>query len=78
MLDPTPYRPLFPLAYAAVAVARFTGREPLLTVDALKMAKYRMFFTSAKAERELGYSARPYAQGIADAIAWFKQAGYLK
>ena len=37
-----------------------------------------MFFTSAKAERELGYSARPYRQAIADAIAWFRQNGYLK
>lgn len=73
-----PRRPLFPLAYATEAVARLTGREPLLTVDALKMAKYRMFFTSAKAERELSYSARPYAQGVADAVAWFREAGYLK
>jgi dihydroflavonol-4-reductase len=72
-----PRRLLFPLAYATQAVARLTGREPLLTVDALKMAKYRMFFRSAKAERELGYSARPYAQGVADAVAWFRAAGYL-
>ncbi len=73
-----PRGPLFPLAYATEAVARLTGREPLLTVDALKMAEHRMFFTSAKAERYLGYKARPYAQAIADAIAWFEQAGYLK
>lgn len=73
-----PRGPLFPVAYATEALAKLTGREPLLTVDALKMAKYRMFFTSAKAERELGYSARPYAQGITDAIEWFREAGYLR
>jgi dihydroflavonol-4-reductase len=73
-----PRGPLFPLAYAAEVVARLTGKEPFLTVDGLKMAKYRMFFTSAKAERELGYRARPYARAIEDALAWFREAGYLK
>ena len=72
-----PRGPLFPLAYAAEVVARFTGREPFITVDGLKMARYRMFFSSAKAERELGYRARPYEQALVDALAWFKQAGYV-
>ena len=73
-----PRQAIFPLAYAAEAVARITGREPFATVDALKMAKYRMFFSSAKAERELGYRARPYGEALADAIAWFREAGYLR
>ena len=72
-----PRAPLFPLAYAAEAVARLTGKEPFITVDALKMAKYRMFFSSAKAERELGYSARPYREALIDALDWFRKAGYL-
>ena len=72
-----PRAPLFPLAYAAEAVARLTGKEPFITVDALKMAKYRMFFSSAKAERELGYSARPYREALIDALDWFRSAGYL-
>ena len=54
-----------------------TGREPFVTVDGLRMSKKRMFFTAAKAERELGYRARPYAEGIKDAIEWFRQAGRL-
>jgi dihydroflavonol-4-reductase len=37
-----------------------------------------MFFTDAKARRELGYSSRPYREAIADAIAWFRQAGYVR
>jgi len=72
-----PRRLLFPVAYAAEAVGYCTGREPFVTATGLRLAKYRMFFTSAKAERELGYRARPYGQAIADAIAWFRQHGYI-
>ena len=72
-----PRAPLVPLAYAAEAAARMTGKEPLLTLDGLRMSKHRMFFTSAKAERELGYRSRPYQEGVADALAWFRSAGYL-
>jgi dihydroflavonol-4-reductase len=73
-----PRAALYPLAFAAEAVASATGKEPFLTADALRMARYKMFFTSAKAERSLGYRARPYAEALADAINWFKSAGYLK
>ena len=72
-----PRGPLYPLAFAAEAIARLTGKEPFLTADALKMSRHRMFFSSAKAERELGYQARPYALALADALAWFRQEGYL-
>ena len=64
-------------ACAAEAMAWFTGREPLATLDGVRMAKHRMFFTAAKAERELGFHARPYLLGLEDAIRWFRQAGYL-
>jgi len=73
-----PRGPLYPLAYAAEAFASLTGKEPFVTVDALNMSKYHMFFSSAKAERELGYTARPYREALGDALDWFKQAGYLK
>jgi dihydroflavonol-4-reductase len=73
-----PRRPLFPLAYAAEGWARLAGgREPLLTVDGLKMAAKPMYFTSAKAERDLGYSPRPARQALEDAVEWFEQQGYL-
>jgi dihydroflavonol-4-reductase len=68
---------IYPVAYIAEAFARRSGREPFVTVDGLRMSKNRMFFTSAKAERELGYKARPYAEGIRDAIDWFRKAGRL-
>jgi len=73
-----PRLPLFPLAYAAEALACLTHKEPFVTIDALKMAKYKMFFSSAKAERALGYTARPWQEAIADAYAWFRAAGTLK
>ena len=73
-----PRRLIFPIAYGAEAVAHFTGREPFVTTTGLKLAKDRMFFSSAKAARELSYRARPYGEAIAEAIAWFRQHGYLK
>jgi len=73
-----PRAPLYPLALITEAIAQLTGKEPFLTRDALKMASHHMFFSSAKAERELGYAARPYPQAIADAVAWFREAGYLR
>jgi dihydroflavonol-4-reductase len=72
-----PRAPLYPLAVATEAFAYLTGKEPFLTVDALKMSRHHMFFSSAKATRELGYAARPYAQGLSDALAWFREAGYV-
>ena len=71
-------KPLFPLAFAAEAVAGLTGKEPFLTRDALRMAGHHMFFTSVRAERELGYSARPYREALKEAIAWYRSAGYLR
>jgi dihydroflavonol-4-reductase len=72
-----PRAPLFPLAWAAEALARITGKEPFLTADALRMSRYRMFFSSEKAKRELGYTARPYREGLKDALVWFRDNGYL-
>ena len=72
-----PRGPLYPLAFGAEMVARLTGKEPFLTADALRMSRYRMFFSSAKARAELGYAARPWQAGIIDALAWFRDHGYL-
>jgi dihydroflavonol-4-reductase len=73
-----PRAPLYIIAFAAEAVARLTGKEPFLTADALRMAKHHMFFSSAKAERELGYKVRPYSAGLVDAVDWFRAQGYLR
>jgi dihydroflavonol-4-reductase len=69
---------MFPLAWGSETMARLTGTVPFITRDALQMARHRMFFTHEKARLELGYDPRPYQQGLADAIAWFRNAGYLR
>jgi dihydroflavonol-4-reductase len=72
-----PRAPIYPVAFAAELMGRLTGNSPFITIDGLRMARHHMFFSSAKAERELGYRARPYEGGLRDAIAWFREAGYL-
>ncbi|AEI37301.1 MAG: hopanoid-associated sugar epimerase [Zymomonas mobilis subsp. pomaceae] len=72
-----PRWPLFPLAWGAEAFAKLTKIEPFVTRDALKMAGYHMYFSSKKAERLLGYKARPWQQAITDALQWFREEGML-
>ena len=73
-----PRGPLMPLAVVAEAIGQVTGREPFVTRDALKMAAYKMFFSSAKAQAELGYRARPWRDAVGDAYGWFAAHGYLR
>jgi dihydroflavonol-4-reductase len=73
-----PVAPLFPLAWAAEQWARISGNEPFLTLDSLRMARHKMYYTSAKAERELGYTARPYADALRDALDWSRAHGMFK
>jgi dihydroflavonol-4-reductase len=70
-----PIPAIWPIALVAEAFGRLTGREPFVTLDGLRMARHKMFFSSAKAMRELGYAPRPAEQGLADAVAWFRAAG---
>jgi dihydroflavonol-4-reductase len=72
-----PYALAVPVALGAEAAARMTGREPFVTRDGVRMSRKRMYFTSAKAARELGYRARPAHEAIAAAVAWFGANGYL-
>ena len=69
---------LYPCAVAAEVMAHVTRREPFLTIDGLRMSKHRMFFSSAKAERDLDYEARPYPEALKDALAWFRDNGQLR
>ena len=67
-----PHGLVLPLAYLAEAWAKITGAEQLrLTVDGVRLARKRMFFSSARAERELGFRARPVEDALRDAAAWF-------
>jgi len=66
------------MAWINERIARATGSTPFLTLDSLRMARHRMFFTSARAEKELGYRARPHRQALEDAIGWFRDAGMIR
>lgn len=68
-----PHSLVIPVAYAAEAWARLTQTSPLATVEEVRMSKKRMFFSSAKAGRELGYVPRPARQALEDAVQWFRQ-----
>jgi dihydroflavonol-4-reductase len=72
-----PRAPLVPVAVAAEAIGRLARIEPPLTVDALRMARKRMFFSSDKARRELGYAPRSGRQALTDAADWFRKEGYF-
>jgi dihydroflavonol-4-reductase len=72
-----PWYATLPIACAAQALAALTGREPLATLDGVRLARHKMFFTSAKAEQQLGFHARPYSEGLRDAVQWFRGHGYL-
>jgi dihydroflavonol-4-reductase len=72
-----PIGPLVPAAYLAERIARLTGGEPRLTRDHLKMARKMMYFSSAKAEAELGYTHRPASEAVRDALVWFQSEGYV-
>ena len=72
-----PRQVLWPVAVASEAMARRFGVEPRVTREMLAMSRKKMFFSSAKARAELGYVARPAAEAVGDAIAWFRQEGML-
>ena len=75
-----PHGAVLPIAVLAEAWARLipSAGEPFVTVDGIKMARKKMYFSSAKAARELGYAPRPALQALADAVAWFRRHGYVR
>jgi len=72
-----PYAMVLPIAAGAEMMARLTGREPFTTLDGVRMSRKKMYFSSAKAIRELGYAPRPAREALVDAITWFEANGYL-
>ncbi|MGH6981437.1 MAG: hopanoid-associated sugar epimerase [Stellaceae bacterium] len=73
-----PIPALMPVAYVSEAIARLTGIEAFVTVDSVRLARHKMYFTSAKAEAELGYAPRPVDRALEDAIAWFRRIGKIR
>jgi dihydroflavonol-4-reductase len=55
---------------------RLRGKEPRATVEAVRMGKKKMFASSAKAERDLGFRIVPVYAALRSAIEWFRAHGY--
>lgn len=78
---PAPRRRIpYGVALAAGAVttawARLAGGVPKVPLDAVRMARKKMFASSEKAIRELGYAPQPVAGALARAVEWFRANGY--
>ena len=73
-----PHGLVLPIAYFAEGIARLSGKPTRVTVDSVRMARKRMYFSSEKAERELGYRSRPARLAFEDALEWFREEGYLR
>ena len=59
-----------------IYTGRIRGREPRATIDAVRMGRKKMFASSAKAQRELGWKVVPVDDALRRAVAWFKENGY--
>jgi dihydroflavonol-4-reductase len=72
----------YPVAWLAASfcesLARVTRRPPAVTLAAVRMARRRMYFSSARAVRELGLPQTDVREALADAVAWFKTHGYAE
>lgn len=77
--------PTVKLPYAVAYVAggvdeifsgRLLGREPRATIETVRMGKKKMWATSGKAERELGWKNTPVESALRRAVQWFQANGY--
>jgi dihydroflavonol-4-reductase len=78
---PEPTRKVpYVIAYAAglvtTAMAELTGKPPLAPLEAVKMARKKMFVTHDKASRELGFAPGSTSTALAKAVEWFQSNGY--
>ena len=60
-----------------IVTGRIRGREPRATIDAVRMGRKKMFVSSAKAERELGWKHVPVNEALMRAVEWFRQNHYV-
>jgi dihydroflavonol-4-reductase len=71
----------YAVAYATGVVdtlvtGKMRNREPRVTLDSVRMGRKKMFVTSAKAERDLGWIPRPVDAALKRAVEWFRANGY--
>jgi len=73
-----PYALAWCSAAACEAIARVTGRPPAVPLTAVRMARKRMYFSAAKAVRDLGLPQTDPRVALADAVGWFAAHGYAR
>jgi dihydroflavonol-4-reductase len=73
-----PYALAWCSAAACEGLARVTGRPPAVPLTAVRMARKRMYFSPAKAIRDLGLPQTEPRAALADAVAWFAARGYAQ
>ena len=73
-----PYAVAWLGAACCETVARVTGRPPAVPLTAVRMARKRMYFSPARAVRELGLPQTDVRTALADAVAWFEVHGYAR
>jgi len=73
-----PYAVALAAAQVDEAISSVTGKPPRAPLAGVRMAKYKMFFSPAKAVRDLGLSQTPPREALADAVDWFRRNGYVK
>lgn len=57
---------------------RIRGKEPRATLEEVRMGRKKMYASSARAERELGFRVVPVYAAMRAAIEWFRANGYVK
>jgi dihydroflavonol-4-reductase len=63
---------------AGTLVANITGRPPRAPLEGVRMARYKMWASSAKAARELGYQPGNVEEALRRAVAWFRENGFVQ
>lgn len=73
-----PYYPILFAAYANEAFAACTGKEPLIPLAGVQMARKFMFFDSSKAIGELGLPQNSVVDALSKAVEWFRAERYAR
>jgi dihydroflavonol-4-reductase len=73
-----PYRPVLAAAWINEAFSAIIGKEPLIPLAGVQMAKKLMYFSSKKAKMELGFEATSVYNALERAVGWFRTNGYIK
>ena len=73
-----PYSVALCAAYLDEGISLVTRQPPKAPLAGVRMAKHKMFYSPAKAIRELGLPQTPPRKALADAAEWFRQNGYVK